>query len=105
MSHPSGILHGKVLALPLLNVSGPAAPIEAVVTAAMRRAHPRAHLLVTLSEGDGSLPRVLTVSGARQRRLSRWRALLEPDLEAAGVTADWEKALVLVATSGSPHES
>ena len=104
MSHPSGILRGKVLTLPLLNVLERSTPVEAVA-AAMRRAHPRAHVLVTLSEGDGSLPRVLTVSGLKQRTLSQWNAILAPDLIAAGVTADWGKALVLIATSGSVRES
>ena len=105
MSHPSAILRGKVLTLPLLNVSERSTPVEAVAAAAMRRAHARTHVLVTLSEGDGSLPRVLTVSGPRQRTLPQWNAILAPDLIAAGVTADWGKALVLVATSGSTHES
>jgi len=103
MSHPSGTLRGKVLTLPLLSLSERTEGLEAVIAAAMRRAHPRAYVLVTLSDGKDSLPRVLTVSSSRQRTWSQWNALLAAEIVAAGVTADWGNALVLVATSGSAH--
>lgn len=104
MNHPSAILRGKVLTLPILKIPERATQIEAATAAAMRQAHPRAHVLVTLSEVNETLPRVLTVSGLRQRTLHQWKSIVAPAMEAAGVTADWEKALVLMATSDTARD-
>ena len=99
MTHPSSVLRGKVLSLPVIDLPATGGRLESAVLDVVRAANPGPHVLVSLSEADASGLRVLTVSGSKERSLQRWRALVSPGLDAAGVRADWAKALVLVAAA------
>ena len=102
MTHPSATLRGKALTLPVTGIGDDDALLQAVVDA-LHAAAPNTPALVTVSEPMGSEPRVLTVSGRRQRSLRQWRTLLDAALTARGVTPDWERGLVLRADTDTGH--
>ena len=97
MAHPSSILRGKVLSVPILDCVLEGGILESRLADAVRLIDLGAPVLVTLSEGDPSAQRVLTVSGGRQRSLRQWKTLIAPVVEANEVRVDWDKALVLMA--------
>ena len=102
MTHPSATLRGKALTMPLTGIDDDDALLQAVVDA-LHAAAPNTPALVTVSEPMGSEPRVLTVSGRRQRSLRQWRTLIDAALTAQGVTPDWERGLVLRADTDTGH--
>lgn len=98
MTHPSAVLRGRVLTLPITTRSGACLDgLPAQVVGAIRRVHPRAVIIATVSAELAAETRILTVSGRRQRSVSQWRRLIAPALEASDTAAVWTKALVFVA--------
>ena len=100
MSHPSATLRGKIVTVPL---AGDDRVLVQAAVDALRRAHPDALALVTVSERNGGEPRVLTVSGRRQRSLRQWRSLLDAPLTALGAVLEWDRGLVLMARAETRH--
>ena len=103
MSHPSSVLRGKVVTVPVRDLPTDGGPLESSLAGIVGAADRSSQVLVSFSEGDGSDLRVLIVSGSKERSLRRWKALVSPVLDANGVDADWSKALVLVAAATQPH--
>ena len=104
MTRPSAVVRGRVLTLPVASRVGACLDaLPAQVIGAIRRVHPRASILATLSDERTRGPRILTVSGRRQRSRQQWRRMIATILDTADAVADWEKALVLVAASNAPE--
>lgn len=100
MTHPSAVLRGRVLTVPVTSRNGACLDaLPAQVIRAIRLVHPRAVILATLSDERAAEPRVLTVSGQRQRSRQQWRRMLERVLDQSDIAADWTKALVFVAAA------
>ena len=101
MAHPSSVLRGKVLTVPVRELPTDG-DLETSLADAVRAADRSAHVLVSVSEADPSGVRVLIVTGNKERSLRRWKSLVSPLLDAHGVHADWSKALVLMAAAAHP---
>ena len=105
MAHPSSVLRGKVLTVPVREVPTDSGDLETSLSDVVRAVDRSAHVLVSVSEADPSGVRVLIVTGNKERSLRRWKTLVLPLLDAHGVHADWSKALVLMATATHPDHN
>jgi len=103
MSHPSSVLRGKVVTVPVRDLPTDSAGLESALADAVRAVEPSSQGLISISEGDPADLRVLIVSGSKERSLRRWQAVVSPILRTHGVHADWSKALVLQAAATQPH--
>ena len=102
MAHPSSVLRGKVLTVPVRDLPTDGGDLEKSLEEVVRAVDRNSQVRVTFSEGDPSDMRVLIASGSRERSLRRWKSLVSPLLDAHGVHADWSKALVLMAAATHP---
>ena len=102
MAHPSSVLRGKVLTVPVRDVPTDGSALETSIADAVRAVDLSSQVLVSVSEADPSGVRVLIVTGNKERSLRRWKSLVSPLVDAHGVHADWPKALVLMAAATHP---
>lgn len=102
MGHPSSVLRGKVLTVPLLEAPACTASLESATAACVAQAAPDTHVLVTVNDALRDALAVWTVSNEVERTVGEWRDLLTPVIQAHAVQADWERALVLRPAS-EPH--
>ena len=103
MAHPSSIVRGKVLTVPLRAPTANHASLASALADAIHALERNRLGRVSFTESDAAGVSVLVVSGTRPRSLLRWRQLLLPILDARGVHPDWSQALVLMAAADSSH--
>ena len=103
MAHPSSVIRGKVLTVPVRELPTDCRRLESALADAVHAVDRSSPVKVSFSEGDPSDMRVLIVSGSKERSLRRWKFLVSPILDAHDVHADWSKALVLLAAATQPN--
>ena len=103
MAHPSSVVRGKVLSVPIQEWADDAGELTSSLAACIHGLERNRLGRVSVTERDAAGSSVLVVSGTKQRSLHRWRQLVTPILEARGVDADWSQALVMLAAASSPH--
>ena len=106
MAHPSSIVRGKVLTVPvrgLADDADDAGDLAASLAACIHGLERNRQGRVSVTDRDAAGLRVLVVSGTKQRSLHRWRQVIAPLLDARGVDADWSRALVMLAAASPSH--
>ena len=102
MAHPSSVVRGKVLTVPVA-FAGDQIELASAVAARIHGLERNRLGRVSFAEPDASGSSVLVVSGTKQRSLHRWRHVVAPILDTHGVVADWSQALVMLAAASTPH--
>ena len=103
MAHPSSIVRGKVLTVPVKERADDADELTSSLAACIHGLERNRLGRVSLTERDAAGSSVLVVSGTKQRSLRRWRQVIAPILDAHGVDAQWSQALVMVAAASPSH--
>nr|WP_298124074.1 hypothetical protein [uncultured Pseudoxanthomonas sp.] len=103
MAHPSSIVRGKVVTVPLPSPAHDPEGVASALTDGIHALERNSLGRVSFTEPEGDGPSVLVVSGTKQRSLRRWRHVLTPILDARGVQPDWSQALVLMAAAEPTH--
>lgn len=93
MAHPTSILRGRVLTLPIELDNDRDPGIVEQTTARLQQDLADEHVLVTFSEPKTDTLRVLTVSGEAERSVGEWQSLIESALAVLG-RVRWDLALV-----------
>ena len=103
MAHPSSVVRGKVLTVPVKDLAEDVDELSSSLAACIHALERNQLGRVSLTERDAAGSSVLVVSGTKQRSLRRWREVVSPILDTRGVDADWSQALVMLAAASSPH--
>ena len=103
MAHPSSVVRGKVLTVPIKERVADTGELTIFLAACIHGLERNRLGRASVTERDAAGSSVLVVSGTKQRSLRRWRQVVAPILDARGVDAEWSQALVMLAAASPPH--
>ena len=103
MAHPSSVVRGKVLTVPVRDLADDTGDLASSLAARIHGLERNRLGRVSVTDRDAAGLSVLVVSGTKQRSLQRWRQVVAPILDARGVHPDWSQALVMLAAASPSH--